>query len=243
MDLEEWELIHNDLHLDEEEEDHHEKSAMDNYLCPSTQKPLHHKTEHPPPGSIVAHTDLLPQVPIAWEPVSDHENKKIPNEPDPKEDLLKDSVFSPPRESFKKTKETEFADMKIDPKSKITSGNDDEKPYEYDLGEKKEEDEVKKSERLNLWRIGLNGIGSVCSFGVAAAAAATVCVFFLGHNNIKICKNKKQVLRFQVYSDGNNKRMKEVVNHATKLNEAIFAMKGVPVVRAQISFGGYYDVL
>lgn len=38
-------------------------------------------------------------------------------------------------------------------------------------------------------------------------------------------------------------RMKEVVNHATKLNEAIFAMEGVPVVRAQISFGGYYDGL
>jgi hypothetical protein len=38
-------------------------------------------------------------------------------------------------------------------------------------------------------------------------------------------------------------RMKEVVNHATKLNEAIFGMKGVPVVRAQISFGGHYDGL
>jgi len=37
--------------------------------------------------------------------------------------------------------------------------------------------------------------------------------------------------------------MNEAVNHATKVNEAIFAMKGVPVVRAQISFGGHYDGL
>lgn len=35
--------------------------------------------------------------------------------------------------------------------------------------------------------------------------------------------------------------MNEVVKHATKLNEAISVMKGLPVARAQISFGGYYD--
>lgn len=46
---------------------------------------------------------------------------------------------------------------------------------------------------------------------------------------------------FYLFNGGWLQRMNEAVNHATKVNEAIFAMKGVPVVRAQISFGGYYD--
>ncbi|KAG2273202.1 hypothetical protein Bca52824_067757 [Brassica carinata] len=181
---------------------------MDCILSTST-KDLFHKIESPPSSRVVP-TKLL-QVPVAWEPVLDHENKKIPDlDPEPTQTVSMDSVPSP-RVSFTKTKETEFADMKIDPPARITSP------------------------------IGLNGIGAVCSFGVAAAAA-TVCVLFLGHNNIKVCKNKNHKLRFQIYSD-DHKRMNEAVNHATKVNEAIFAMKGVPVVRAQISFGGYYDGL
>ncbi|VVA96384.1 unnamed protein product [Arabis nemorensis] len=253
MDLDEWELLpknsFKDLDLDQDE-DHNGEMMMDYFLCPSTQDPLP-KTESPP-RSIVVPTHLL-QVPIAWEPLSDHENKKIPNDPDldpdSKQSILTDSVSSP-RVSFKKMKETEFADMKIDPPARITSPLpqiDAAKPSDSeegdDLREKKENDDVINDcggEKLNLWKIGLNGIGAICSFGVAAAAA-TVCVFFLGHNNIKVCKNKNQMLRFPIYSDDNNKSMKEVVNHATKLNEAIFGMKGVPVVRAQISFGGYYD--
>ncbi|KAF8074286.1 hypothetical protein N665_1115s0003 [Sinapis alba] len=234
MDLEEWELLpspKNSFKDLDHDEDHHGDMLMDYFLCPSTQEPLH--------------TKLL-QVPIAWE------NKKIPNDPDldpdPTQTLLTDSVLSP-RVSFKKTKETEFADMKTDPPARITSlvsSIDAAKPSDSkgsdDLREKKENDDETSDhggEKSNLWK---NGIGAICSFGVAAAAA-TVCVLFLGHNNIKVCKNKNHKLRFQIYSD-DNKRMKEVVNHATKVNEAIFSMKGVPVVRAQISFGGcYYDGL
>ncbi|KAH0850147.1 hypothetical protein HID58_095743 [Brassica napus] len=170
-------------------------------------------------------------------------------DPDPTQTLLMESVPSP-RVSFKKTKETEFADMKIDPPARIMSPVpliDAAKPSDCegsdDLRVKKENDDVTSEhggEKLNLWKIGLNGIGAVCSFGVAAAAA-TVCVLFLGHNNIKVCKNKNHKLRFQIYSD-DHKRMNEAVNQATKVNEAIFAMKGVPVVRAQISFGGYYGL-
>ncbi|CAH2055163.1 unnamed protein product [Thlaspi arvense] len=254
MDLEEWELLpknsFKDLDLDHDE-DHEGAMMMDYFLCPSTQDPLH-ETESPPRSRVVP-TKLL-QVPIAWEPVLDHENNNIPNDPDldpvPKQTLLTDSVPSP-SVSFKKMEETEFADMKTDPPVRITSPLPQihaAKPSDSeggdDLLEKKENDDVtgdRCGERLNLWKTGLNGIGAICSFG-AAAAAATVCVLFLGHNNIKICKNKNQTLRFQIYSD-DNKRMKEVVNHATKLNETIFGMKGVPVVRAQISFGGYYDGL
>ncbi|ESQ49700.1 hypothetical protein EUTSA_v10021350mg [Eutrema salsugineum] len=260
MDMDEWELIpknsFNYLDLDHDDE-HHGAMMMDYYLSPSTQDPLH-KTESPPRSRVIP-TKLL-QVPIAWEPVLDHENKKIPNDPDldpgSKQTLLTDSVPSP-RVSFKKMKETEFADMKTDPPARITSpvsqidavkpsdseGSDDFREKK-EVNLEKENDDVtsdRRGQRLNLWKIGLNGIGAICSFG-AAAAAASVCVFFLGHNNIKICKSKNQMLRFQIYSD-DNKRMKEAVNHTTKINEAIFAVKGVPVVRAQISFGGYYDGL
>ncbi|KAJ4872315.1 Uncharacterized protein Rs2_19620 [Raphanus sativus] len=244
MDLEEWELLpkscFKDLDLDHDEDDHHGAMMMDCFLSPSTQDPLH-KIESPPRSRVVP-TKLL-QVPIAWEPVLDLD-------PDPKQTLLMDSAPSP-RVSFKKTKETEFADMKTDPPARITSPVpliDAAKPSDCegsdDLQVKKENDDVTSEhggEKLNFWKIGLNGIGAVCSFGVAAAAA-TVCVLFLGHNNIKVCKDKNHKLRFQIYSD-DHKRMNEAVNHATKVNEAIFAMKGVPVVRAQISFGGYYDGL
>lgn len=249
MDLEEWELLPKSYLKDlDHDEDHQEAMILDCFLSPSTQDPLH-KIESPPISRVVP-TKLL-QVPIAWEPVLDHENKKMPGlDPDPTQTLLMESVPSP-RVSFKKTKETEFADMKIDPPARITSPVpliDAAKPSDCegsdDLRVKKENDDVTSEhggEKLNLWKIGLNGIGAVCSFGVAAAAA-TVCVLFLGHNNIKVCKNKNHKLRFQIYSD-DHKRMNEAVNQATKVNEAIFAMKGVPVVRAQISFGGYYDGL
>ncbi|KAJ0237145.1 hypothetical protein HA466_0250520 [Hirschfeldia incana] len=249
-DLEEWELLPKNCFndLDHEEDDHRGAMMMDCFLSPSTQDPLHNIES--PPGSRIVPTKL-PQVPIAWEPVLDHENKKIPDlDPDTTQTLLMDSVPSP-RASFKKMEETEFADMKIDPPARITSPVpliDDAKPSAcegiVDVAVKKEDDDMMNehgSEKLNLWKIGLNGIGAVCSLGVAAAAA-TVCVLFLGHNNIKVCKNKNHKLRFQIYSD-DHKRMNEAVNHATKVNEAIFAMKGVPVVRAQISFGGYYDGL
>ncbi|KAJ4873698.1 Uncharacterized protein Rs2_44586 [Raphanus sativus] len=252
MDLEEWELLpspKNSFKDLDHDEDHHGDMVMDYFLCPSAQQEPLHKIESPPRSKVIP-TKLL-QVPIAWEPVLDHENKKISNDPDPTQTLLTDSVLSP-TVSFKKTKETEFADMKVDPPARITSPVsliDAAKPSDSegsdDVREKKEDDDVRSDhgggEKANLWKIGLNGIGAICSFGVAAAAA-TVCVLFLGHNDIKVCKNKNHKLRFQIYSD-DNKQMREAVNHATKVNEAIFAMKGVPVVRAQISFGGYYDGL
>ncbi|XP_018434140.2 uncharacterized protein LOC108806496 isoform X2 [Raphanus sativus] len=251
MDLEEWELLpspKNSFKDLDHDEDHHGDMVMDYFLCPSAQQEPLHKIESPPRSKVIP-TKLL-QVPIAWEPMLDHENNKIPNDPGPTQTLLTDSVLSP-TVSFKKTKETEFADMKVDPPARITSPVsliDAAKPSDSegsdDVREKKEDDDVRSDhgggEKANLWKIGLNGIGAICSFGVAAAAA-TVCVLFLGHNDIKVCKNKNHKLRFQIYSDDN--KMREAVNHATKVNEAIFAMKGVPVVRAQISFGGYYDGL
>lgn len=38
-------------------------------------------------------------------------------------------------------------------------------------------------------------------------------------------------------------RIKQVVHQASKLNEAISAARGVPMARAQVTLGGYYDSL
>ncbi|RDX83608.1 hypothetical protein CR513_35450, partial [Mucuna pruriens] len=90
---------------------------------------------------------------------------------------------------------------------------------------------------FNFWKWSLNGVGAICSFGFAAA---TVCVLILGSQQ----RNKihhDQKIRFQIYTD--DKRIKQVVQHATKLNEAISAVGGVPLSRARITCGGYYDAL
>jgi len=87
----------------------------------------------------------------------------------------------------------------------------------------------------------LNGIGAVCSFGVAAA---TVCIIIFGNGQTR--KQSHHKLQFKIYADdNNNKRIKHVVGqHASRLNEVISAVRvGVPFTRAQITFGGHYDAL
>ncbi|VVB15028.1 unnamed protein product [Arabis nemorensis] len=243
---------------------------MDYFICPaqdSVEKTELHRTSSVVPTQLLQFP--ITWEPVSTVDDTDHKKSPDPDFSEPDPELLTDSVPSP-RLTFKTTKENEFADMKIDLPARFTSPQNNDKKHsesegglggEYydeimgseveeegsDLRSKKEIDwDVDNKsigdERLNLWKMRLNGIGAMCSFGVAAAAA-TICVLFLGHNNnIKGCRNKKQILRFQIYSD-DNKRMNEVVKHATKLNEAISVMKGLPVARAQISFGGYYDGL
>lgn len=235
MDLEEWEILPKnnykglDLDLDFDlghEEDHEAKKMMRNtgksfdmdyFICPLQDSVG--KTEFVHHRSSVDPTQLL-QIPITWEPVStvdetDHKKYPDPDSSEPDPDLLTDP-FPSPRITFKKTKETKFADMKIDSLTSPLPQNDEKHSYEVmrseveensDLRSKKEVDwdgdENIGGEKMNLWKKGLNGIGAICSFGVAAAAA-TICVFFLGHNNsIQGCRNKNQVLRFQIYSDDN----------------------------------------
>lgn len=139
---------------------------------------------------------------------------------------------------FKKMKENEFDNMKIDsPKSinKSLLSQFEEKTEDFEV-EKDEIIEENGNSGLNLLNKSLNGIGAICSFGVAAAA--TICIIFIG-NHQKHKQNQK--IRFQIFTD--DKRIKRVVQHATRLNEAISAVRGVPVTRAQITVGGYYDAL
>ncbi|XP_044467954.1 uncharacterized protein LOC123197675 [Mangifera indica] len=167
---------------------------------------------------------------------------------------------------FKKMKENEFVDMKMDsPKSptsrslvpKVDPGtfNFDDKTADQALegmnccsprktamdfeADRKQEPTWAEDNGggLNLWKWGLTGIGAICSFGVAAA---TICIIIYGSQH-KTKQQQNQKLRFQIYTD--DKRIKQVVQQASKLNEAISAVRGVPITRAQITLGGYYDAL
>ncbi|TKY46180.1 hypothetical protein E2542_SST28217 [Spatholobus suberectus] len=113
------------------------------------------------------------------------------------------------------------------------------KVAEKDVGGREEDStwEEKNDSGFNLWKWSLTGVGAICSFGVAAAA---VCVLFFGSQQGNKLK-QDQKIRFQIYTD--DKRIKQVVQHATKLNDAISAARGVPMSRAHISVGGYYDGL
>ncbi|XP_047169560.1 uncharacterized protein LOC124838086 [Vigna umbellata] len=164
---------------------------------------------------------------------------------------------------FKIKEKSEFADMKMDsPKSSsrgilppidaggfkfedkgetieiITSPR--RRVMEKEVCEKEENStwEEENSSGFNLWKWSLTGVGAICSFGVAAA---TICVLFFGSQQRNKLK-QDQKIRFQIYAD--DKRIKQVVQHATKLNDVISAARGVPPMsRAHISVGGYYDGL
>ncbi|KAF8398572.1 hypothetical protein HHK36_017503 [Tetracentron sinense] len=171
---------------------------------------------------------------------------------------------------FKKMKENEFVDMKMDsPKSssrgsrpQIEMGSiqfeEKEEAYKGEAMEHKtssketiDQEMVKKDcldsnikeetnwegSGLNIWRWRLTGIGALCSIGVAAA---TICIFIFGSRQRHKHQQQNQKLRFQIYDD---KTIKQVVHHATKLNQALSAVRGVPHTRAHITSGGYYQGL
>lgn len=83
----------------------------------------------------------------------------------------------------------------------------------------------KSNERLNFWGWGLSGFGAFCCVGVAAA---TIGIIIFGNG-----RRQSPKLRIQFYPE--NKGMKEGVQQA---NEAMPAVRGVPLVKAQITYGG-----
>ncbi|KAI7736988.1 hypothetical protein M8C21_005401 [Ambrosia artemisiifolia] len=149
-------------------------------------------------------------------------------------------------------KENEFVEMKMDsPRSgsrRITLPYIETDMFQYeDKGDehmfndsspsKVVNDEVEKvkvegNEGVNIWKRSLNGIGAFCSLGMAAI---TICIILFG-NGQRHKQNQK--FRIQLYSD--DKRIKQVVHRA---NEAMSAVRGVPLTTAHITYGGYYEGL
>lgn len=247
MDLEEWEILPDDgflqIHDDDGKMIFSRKYSSDNsknefnmnyFICPSPKSPQFVDTTH----------QLVPLDQNFQETSNDQEKVIIPKEVITKVPLeLKVPNFGEHHDQFaqvffKKMKENEFDNMKIDsPKSinKSLLSQFEEKTEDFEV-EKDKKIEENGNSGLNLLNKSLNGIGAICSFGVAAAA--TICIIFIG-NHQKHKQNQK--IRFQIFTD--DKRIKRVVQHATRLNEAISAVRGVPVTRAHITVGGYYDAL
>ncbi|KAF5198708.1 transmembrane protein [Thalictrum thalictroides] len=150
-----------------------------------------------------------------------------------------------------KLKETQFVDIKMDsPRSTRAVWNQIETGGSIQFDSKKEDHQEKKQDLVqekeiinwkkngcgfNIWKWRLTGIGALCSIGMAAA---TICIFILGNQQKHKHHQQNQKLSFQIYSD--DKRFKQVVQHATKLNQAISSVRGVPINRAHITCGGYY---
>lgn len=278
MDLEEWELLPNDGFLDIHEDGgkkflpREDKNVfkMNYFICPS---PTSGKIDEPPDGSRVS--NQLVHVPIQLDPTigtatDDEIFTRVPIEIN----ILPAETIKAPKKIealeadqdpvsqvfFKKLKENEFDDMKMD---SLKSGSKGFIPYidasvfqgeaiennsnsvskmkiedkNVDLGIKKEEEITWEGNTggLNIWKLSFTGIGALCSFGFAAA---TICIIIFQRNKQN---QRNQKLRFQIYAD--DKRIKQVVHHATKLNEAISAVRGIPLTRAHITVGGYYEGL
>ncbi|KAK1435058.1 hypothetical protein QVD17_00817 [Tagetes erecta] len=147
-------------------------------------------------------------------------------------------------------KENQFVEMKMD-FTTLSSQESNLSPAETDTcqNEEKNDDHVvnysssskmikkevvawkESNQRLDLFKWGLNGIGVFCSLGMAAA---TICIIICGNGTRH--KQQNQKLKFQIYTD--NKRMKQVVQ---KANEAMSAVRGVPLANAKITYGGHYE--
>ncbi|XP_062113379.1 uncharacterized protein LOC133824505 [Humulus lupulus] len=119
---------------------------------------------------------------------------------------------------------------------KKMSGNLDMKEDHTNSTDENGDSDEEDDDRLDIWKWSLSGIGAICSFGIAAA---TICILFIGSHHRNQQHNHK--IRFQIYND--DKRINQVVHQTTKLNDAMNAVRGMPLTRAHVTYGGYYEGL
>ncbi|RZC89630.1 hypothetical protein C5167_027167 [Papaver somniferum] len=255
MDLDEWEVLSDDGFFDLHHQNHNKKvltiaSGFEDYfICPSPPKKsvLVKKEEKKTEEERIIVVKEMIKVPVV----------EIKN---PKLVLVGEDHDTISQVLFKKIKENEFVEMKLDsPTPTIEPGGsiqfEDKQETEnkkidgdqeavkkncLDSGMKKDQRNLQERNNgggLHIWKWRITGIGALCSIGITAA---TICIFIIG--NRKKHHQQNQKFRFQIYAE-DNERIKQVVHHATKLNNAISAARGVPLTRAHITFGGYFDGL
>lgn len=254
MDINEWVILSDDGLFDGDEKQFFlgKRNSLvfdKDYFCTSPKSTKNIDIEPLKVPKQVFH------VPIQFEPIID----KVPNEGLVKENTEKikvSEIEEADQESvsqvFFHIKENKFVDMKLEsPKSSSGRGlfspldadmemmtsptmkNMENEKFDMYYDEKEGED---MNGGFNLWKWSLTGVGAIFSFGVAAA---TICVLIFGSQQRNNKLQQDQSIRFKIYTD--DKRVKQVVQHATKLNEAFAAVRGVPLSRAHITHGGYYD--
>ncbi|CAI9787584.1 unnamed protein product [Fraxinus pennsylvanica] len=276
MDLEEWELLPDDgfleIHDDGGKKIYSRKYGggpasvleTNHFVCPPKSSPQFVETTknqllpvpiHLEPTIFKPCDQEIPkQIPVEIKSMPSASPEKIPFNTGSGCEADQDPVS---QVFFKKMKEPEFVDMKVESPKSSRSGimpqidgagfyqfEENEESYKVEAldskscaSKVKDDSEMEMDENhwgFNIWKWSLTGIGAICSFGVAAA---TVSIIVLGSHQKS--KQQNQKLQFQFYS--NDKRIKQAVHHASKLNEAIF--RGVPLTRAHVTFGGYYEAL
>jgi hypothetical protein len=91
---------------------------------------------------------------------------------------------------------------------------------------------------FSVGKLKVNGIGALCSFGIAAA---TVCIFLIG-GKVQHHHRQQQQHKIQLQFYGDDKRIQQVVQQTSRLNQAMSSVIGGGAsARANISFGGSYD--
>jgi hypothetical protein len=261
MDLDEWELLSDDGFIENHDEDPNNIFSIsknpknifkfDHFKCPSSPRIVPFQLDQQqitekPSSVIELEKKQIKKLPLE---INDLQNSSFDEKMKGSNSKIEPLLETDDRDSvsqllfFNKTKENQFVDMKqldTSPKSNTMPQTGD---FKFDEKSKVDDQiqstEIKEEdEELNLWKMSLNGIGAIFSFGVAAAA--TICIIALGghqKNNKQLRHNQK--LHFQFYTD-DKQRIKQVVQHA-----AISAVRSGGGVRltnsAHISFGGYYN--
>ncbi|KAI3924344.1 hypothetical protein MKW98_032545 [Papaver atlanticum] len=280
MDLDEWEVLSDDgfFELHHHVNDNHRNkkvltidSGFDDYfICSSPKKSV-----------VIKDMNKNQLVPVNIQLEQKKEKKKKPEEEQiivkemikvpiveiktPKLVLVGEDQDTISQVFFKKMKENEFVDMKLDsPKSvsrgikappAIESGAiqfedkeeivenkkiDDQEAVKKKL-DSKDQKNLEKSNYgggLQIWKWRITGTGALCSLGITAA---TICILIIGSRKKQKHHQQNQKYRIQIYAE--DKRIKQVVHHASKLNHAIAAARGVPLTRAHFTIGGYFDGL
>ncbi|MCD7449323.1 hypothetical protein HAX54_051264 [Datura stramonium] len=230
MDLQEWELL-SDNGLLEVLHDDRGKFLPMGYASDSKRVP----------NQLVIPL-LIQQEPSIQKPQEDDEVIKevITKVPVEGATVLQDEEDKVSQVFFKKMKETEFENMKLDsPKfsNKTTSISQIDSmnfPFEdkAEVLEVEKESVIKERDTneennnggINLWNWRLTGVGAICSFGFAAAAAVATIFIFIGKHQKQKQHKQNQKLKFQFSDD---KKIKQVVQQpATKLNEVICGARG-----------------
>ncbi|XP_073150352.1 uncharacterized protein [Henckelia pumila] len=266
MDIEEWELLPEEgflgIHDDGGKKINPKGSTvfhMNYFICPSNVVDSVPQQDHAknqlPPLSVHLLEPRIPKKPPDQESAVPPGEiiKKITPPPTPPSSDPVSQVF------FKKMKEAEFVDIKVDsPRSGSASRGfippiegsavfqfeekGGQSPVSCDISEMEiKEEDVKDSKKddgggSNIWKWSLTGIGAFCSLGV------TVCCIIVFRSSGRMSnKHPLQNQKLQSQTHANNKRIKQGVDHASRLTEAVCAVRGVPIAKARITFGGHYD--
>ncbi|CAN6476649.1 unnamed protein product [Victoria cruziana] len=155
-------------------------------------------------------------------------------------------------------KDSKFVDMKVEDIPNVRKEDLPEEPFKSKVenhltgcesvpvkdealiaGLMEEEKSSDDGRGFGIWGWRVTRLGALCSLGVAAA---TICIIVLGRQS-QMQHRQQQSQKFRFNSCADDSRIKQAARQASRLNQAMSAIRGVPFTGAQITFGGYYNGL